>query len=159
MGDLVDNELPLYNKDGIRIATRTISKELHHIMENANVEERYTSMASQQRSYPYDMNETTVLKKIVSRKNALRCTDTSLAQRMRNSFRWLGHENITIKLLMESGRIHFVKELCKANGLTVEEAITNHSYRTLHEDIYGKIQSIPVYFQTYGRFYDEPIVD
>ena len=93
-------------------------------------------MASKQRSYPYDLKETTVLKTILSRKNALRCTDASLAQRMRNSFKWLGYEGITIKLLMESGRIQLIKDLCKKNNITVREAITNHKYRTIHEDIY-----------------------
>ena len=159
MGNLTGNELSLYNKAGVRIATRIISRELLHIMENASVEERYTSMASQQRSYPYDMTELTVLKPILSRKNALRCTDASLAQRMRNSFRFLGYEGVTIKSLMESGRIQFVKDFCRENNVTVKEVITNRNYRIIHEDIYGKIQSVPVYFQTYGRFYDEPIVD
>ena len=84
--------------------------------------------------------------------NALRCTDASLAQRMRNSFKWLGYEGITIKLLMESGRIQLIKDLCKKNNITVREAITNHKYRTIHEDVYGRIQSVPVYMRTYGEY-------
>ena len=153
LGDLSGNELILRNDAGIRIATRTLSKELISIMENAAAEQIYTSMASKQRIYPYDLNEKTVIKTILSRKNALRCTDASLAQRMRNCFRWLGYEGITIKLLMESGRIQFIKDLCRENNITVKEAITDRSYRTLHEDIYGKIQSVPVYMRTYGKLY------
>jgi len=153
MGDLDGDELTLRNEAGIRIGTRTISRELRHIMENANDEKIYTSMASEQRSYPYDLNEKTIIKTILSRRNALRCTVPALANRMRNCFKWLGYENITIKSIMESGRIQFIKDYCKENKVTWQTAVNDKIRRTIHEDIYGRIQSKPVYMKTYGRFY------
>ena len=154
MDDLDGYELTLRNDTGIRIATRTITNELHHIMENANDEKSYTSMAKEQRSYPYDLSENTVIKTILSRRNALRCTDSALANRMRNCFRSLGHENITVKSLMESGRIHFIKNYCKENNISWEAAVGDRVHRTIHEDIFGKIQSVPVYMRMYGKFYE-----
>jgi len=154
MGDLDGCNLILRNEKGIRIATRTITKELRHIMENADAESTYQSMSSQHRTYPYDMRETTVLKTILSKKNALRNSDAQLATRMRKCFNYLGYEGITIKSIMESGRIQFIKNFCRENKLPWQEALTDSDYRSIHEDIYGKIQSVPVYLKTYGSLFE-----
>lgn len=153
MDDLSGNELVLKNDVGIRIATRIISHELRSIMEDADAETTYTSMASRHTVKPYDLSETTVLKTILSKKNAMHVCEAQLATRMRKSFKWLGYEGITIKSLMESGRIQFIKEYCKKNKISWENAITDGDHRVIHEDIFGKIQSVPVYLRTYGRFY------
>ena len=154
MGDLDGNNLTLRNEMGVRIATRTISKELRHIMENAATESTYESMSSQHRTYPYDMRGTTVLKTILSKKNALRNSDAQLATRMRKCFNFLGYEGITMKSVSESGRIQFIKEFSEKNKLPWQDVVTDSKYRSIHEDIYGKIQSVPVYLRTYGSLFE-----
>ena len=154
--DLSGNELILRNESGIRIATRTISPELCTIMYDANAETTYTSMASKHKTWPYDLSETTVIKTILSKKNALRGSAAQLATRMRKSFNWQGYDGVTMKSIMESGRLWFINKYCRENNLSsFSDAITNHDYRIIHEDIYGKIQSVPVYLRTYGETYGE----
>ena len=159
MGDLDGYNLILRNDKGFRIATRTITKELRHIMENADAETTYTSMASRHAVKPYDLSEPTVLKTIKSKKNAMHVCEAQLATRMRKAFNYLGYEGITIKSIMESGRLWFISEYCNQNNCSFTDAIIKPSYRSIHEDVYGKIQSVPVYLKTYGKLFDTKYVE
>ena len=64
----------------------------------------------------------------------------------------MGMEQLTIKTIMESGRIHYIKTQSKKLGISPEEMITNSTYRELHETIYGELQNKMTYLNTYGKF-------
>ena len=146
LSDLNGNELSLC--DG---TSRIISDELKHIMHQANDEDAYVSMGKTTMEFPYIYSET-IIRQFKAKKGVLQNPTLIVGGRIRRCAAYLGLENLTIKTLMESGRIYYIVKESKKYGINPKEMITNQNYRELHETIYGKIQNHTTYLQTYGVF-------
>ena len=80
-------------------------------------------------------------------------TPVAITRRLRNRIRKLEvfSYSPTVKSFQESGRIYYIrKHIMETYGIGFEEAIFNKKYRAMHETIYGEIQNMSYYMQTYG---------
>lgn len=146
VSDLNGNHLALSN--GI---TLTISDELKNIILDANDEMSYVGFTEIRPRKANYISGDTVLR--YSEKYHGNKSTVYIGTRMRRSMEFLGYENVTIKSLMESGRIQMCKELTAKRGVEPIDAVRDPNLRIIHEKIYGKIQNITTYIDTYGKFF------
>ena len=74
-----------------------------------------------------------------------------IGARLRRVCKFLGWpDNLTMKVIMENGRIHMMYGLASEYNVPIIETITNHIIRERHEAVYGKIQNQGTYLNTYG---------
>lgn len=148
INDIVDGVLTLPN--GIQLQ---LSKELLHIINMTEEEVCYENAWSKRKEvFPY-IQTGTILKPYLARGNVETDIPTICGRRIRKCIKFLGiPKGTTIKTIVESGRIHFIKEYAKDNTIPVEQMITNRKYREMHETIYGKIQNQQMYLLMYGKY-------
>lgn len=146
ISDLNGYELRLCNGE-----TRTISKQLRHIMEEADKEVDYIVLSNTEKTIPYNIEPTII--KSLNRKTSQRNTILLVGTRIRKCFKYLGYEEgITIRNLQDSGRIYFIKKYANENSVDIREMIFNSHLRIIHEDIYGKIQNLNAFWKMYKNY-------
>ena len=150
LSDLNGDVLKLSNGNSLKV-----SKELVHIMNLADEETTYMLLGR---------GKALVEVPTISRKEIIRPADRKrkndinpviyIGGRIRKLSSELGlSDNITIKTISESGRIYFIRELMEKYHITAKDAISE--YKSLHENIYGKLQNVSTYIETYGKIIGE----
>ena len=128
-----------------------ISDELVHIMHQANEEKSYQSLSGRH-EYDYLPKETIIRSLDPTKLRGSTVNPTLLVgSRLRKCSKFMGYD-FTMKNLVESGRIHYIKKLMEEYNITMEEAVGEPKYRQMHEKIFGHIQSLTVYLKTFGKF-------
>jgi len=146
LSDLNGYELTL--ADG---TTRTISKQLRHVMEEADKETEYITMGTKQRVI--ECNDEPTIIKTLNRKTVQRNSTLLIGTRIRKCVKFLGYEEgITMRNIQDSGRIDFMRRFAREHNVNIYETIFNASYRETHEKIYGKIQNLKVFWDLYEKY-------
>lgn len=147
LSDVTGNTLSLSNGK-----TLHISDELRHIMIQADEETGYVSMSRTERVYPYNDEDTILKQTAISRLN--KNSTLLVGSRVRKSMTYIGRNYITIKNIIESGRLNFIKETSEKYGISPEEAIKKNPYKNMHEEIYGKVANKLTYWLIYEHYFD-----
>lgn len=145
LSDLSGNSITL--SDGKQL---DISEELVRIMRHADEETEYISMTKTEKAFPYVPSDT-IIKRTAKAKENVMSNTVVVGSKVRRCARYFGIPTLTIKNLVESGRLHYISEIAKENGITVEEVIKGKKYRKMFEDRYGKVQNLMTYWLTYGQ--------
>lgn len=149
LDDLDGEVLTLHNGE-----KRTVSHKLSNIMHLADEEEDYISMSSGKRKYPY-INGKELARPFISYKGVQNKFIVSIGGRIRQCAKYIGlSSGITIKSIIESGRIDFIKKYSKEHNIDPIEMINEKHYRIIHEEIFGKIQNFQVYKKMYTRYFE-----
>lgn len=146
--DLDGNTLRLPNGKSIQI-----SPELSHIIHMATEETDYITMGKRGKSYPYVDGEE-IVRPIIYRKNQQFEENETImiGTRMRKCVKYLGMSpSTTMKSIIESGRIHYIKETARRNNINPTDIINTPDYRIPMEERFGKIQNLTSYLQLYGN--------
>lgn len=129
-----------------------ISNELQTIMKYAADETEYIGMTKNNFVYNYVQSDC-IIKPFISRKGVQENPTLMIGTRLRKCSKYLGLPNLTVKQIAESGRIYFIHNMIKENGISLHQALTEKRYNIKHETIYGHIQSRPNYVAVYGKYY------
>ena len=127
-----------------------VSKELISIMNIANDEAEYISMTKTEKTFPY-VYSNTIIKRTAKAKGNIMSNTVLVGSKVRRCAKYFGLPSLTIKNLVESGRLHYISEIARENGITAEEVVKSKKYRKMFEDRYGKIQNLMTYWLTYGQ--------
>ena len=147
LSDLNDYVVKLHNGE-----TRNISHELSNIMHLADEEEDYISMRDEKRRYPY-VDGDTLARPFISYKGPQNNFSISIGSRVRSCSKYVGMSSgITIKSIIESGRIEYIKRYSKEHQIDPMQMIDVKKYRILHESIFGNIQNFKVYKKMYSKY-------
>jgi hypothetical protein len=145
LSDLDGNILHLSNGNDLKI-----SDELVHIMYQANEERTYQSLGGK-REFDY-LPSNNIIRPLDPTK--LRGSTSNpiliIGSRIRRCSKYMGYD-FTIKNIIESGRINYIKEIMEKYNISVNKAITEPKYKKMYENIYGHIQSTSVYLKTFGK--------
>lgn len=149
LSDLDGNTLHLSNGRDL-----AVSDELVHIMRMADEEHDWISYSTKRKGAISYVEDGCIIR-YTMRKNGIpydMCSSTIvIGARLRRAVKFIGWpENITIKSIMESGRIHMMYQLAAEYNISVEDTINKPQIREIHEKIYGKIQNYTTYMNTYG---------
>jgi len=131
-----------------------VSDELKIIAHGADEETVYISLSNKQtRETPYEAGHHTIIKPISAKRGVIRDKTLMIGNRLRKIVKFLGwEEGTTIKTIIESGRIDFIKRYSEVNNIPAKDLAVLAKYRPIHEDIYGMIQNGITYMYTYGLF-------
>ena len=152
LSDLEDNILHLSNGVDLKI-----SEQLKNYIHLANQEDCYISYSNLRspQEIPYK-EDGCVIRETTRNKSDKTNSTIFIGARLRRAIRCLGMvEGTTMKTIMESGRLHFMRELAKEYNVKMEDTINNRQLRDIHERIFGKIQNRITYMSTYGRCFDD----
>lgn len=150
LSDLDGNTLHLCNGNDLEI-----SDQLKRIMRMASQEDTWISYSDKKKKIVDYIDDGCIIR-FTKKKNdepyKLHQSTIIIGARLRRVCKYLGWpENLTLKMIMESGRIHMMYELADKYNVPVIETITNPKIREMHEKIYGKIQNHTAYLNTYGE--------
>lgn len=147
VSDLNGNELTLCNGE-----KRIITDDLVKLMKQANEEDTYQSLGKREMIYKYAPRDT-VIKPPISRKGIQTKETVGVTVRVRSCLKWLGKwENLTMKLIRESGRIDYIKRFAERENVKPEDIVINNKYRIQVEKIYGDMQNRITYLNTFGKY-------
>lgn len=147
LSDLDDCVVKLHNGK-----TRNISHELSNIMHLADEEKDYVSMKDEKRRYPY-VDGDILARPFISYKGPQNNFSISIGSRVRSCSKYVGMSSgITIKSIIESGRIEYIKRYSKEHKIDPIQMIDVKKYRILHESIFGNIQNFKVYKKMYSKY-------
>ena len=152
LSDLEDNILHLSNGVDLKV-----SEQLKNYMHLANQEDCYISYSNLRspQEIPYK-EDGCVIRETMRNKSDKTNSTIFIGARLRRAIRYLGMvEGTTMKTIMESGRLHFMRELAKEYNVKMEDTINNRKLRDIHERIFGKIQNRITYMSTYGRCFED----
>ena len=146
--DLNDGVVTLHNGE-----TRNVSHRLSNIMHLADEEKEYVSMGKKQHIYPY-VEGRELARPFISYKGVQNDFVVSIGGRIRTCSKYVGMPvGITIKSIIESGRIDFIKTYSEEHNIDPIQMIEDKNYRIYHEKIFGKIQNIKVYKKIYSKYF------
>ena len=133
-----------------------LSTELLHIIYMTDEEEYYEAIGERRvDKFPY-IETDTILKPYKARRVVETKVSVIVGRRIRRCIKYLGvPDGVNVNTLTESGRIHFMKQYAKENGIPAKEMIIDMKLRKLHEALFGKIQNCTVYLNIYGSFLEE----
>ena len=127
-----------------------ISNELIRVMDFADNETEFQTMTNMRHAILHYDQSDTVLKRITTQR--LGNPTIWVGNRIRKAAKYMGlNPGITIKSIVESGRLDYIKRIVDAYDVSISDAIANTEYRKMHEDIYGKLQNATIYEKTYGQ--------
>lgn len=152
LSDLEDNILHLSNGVDLKI-----SEQLKNYMYLANQEDCYVSYSNLKspQEIPYK-DDGCIIRETIRNQSDKTNSTIFIGARLRRVIKYLGMaEGTTMKTIMESGRLHFIKELAKEYNVKMEDTINNRKLRDIHERIFGKIQNRITYMSTYGRCFED----
>ena len=152
LSDLEDNILHLSNGVDLKV-----SEQLKNYIHLANQEDCYISYSNQRspQEIPYK-EDGCIIRETTRNKSDKTNSTIFIGARLRRAIRYLGMpEGTTMKTIMESGRLHFIRELAKEYNVKMEDTINNRQLRDIHERIFGKIQNRITYMSTYGRCFED----
>lgn len=153
LSDLNGNKLSLSNGKEL-----VISSDLIHIMHLADQEDAWYMLSDKPRykevKRPYVQDGCIVRYSKLDRGKS--SSAILIGSRFRASVKYSGLPgNPTMKNIMESGRICYILNLMKEYGCSWNDCLDKKEMREKHEYIYGKIQSIKIYKNLYGGYFDE----
>jgi hypothetical protein len=152
LSDLEDNILHLSNGVDLKI-----SEQLKNYMYLADQEDCYVSYSNLRspQEIPYK-DDGCIIRETIRNQSDKTNSTIFIGARLRRVIKYLGMaEGTTMKTIMESGRLHFIKELAKEYNVKMEDTINNRKLRDIHERIFGKIQNRITYMSTYGRCFED----
>lgn len=141
----------IYNGNILRLANGKeikISNELKHIMNIGAEEEVHVALSEKRKEFPYEFTDGDHVLRHIKRKSARLNNAIIIGTMIRKCAMFLDLPVLTIRALSESGRMWYINEIAKENGITIEKAIT--TYRKEIEFRYGKIQNKITFINTYG---------
>ena len=150
LSDLDGNTIHL--KNGVDLE---ISDKLRSIMYKADEEDTWMSYKDKRGVEISYQNDGCIIRytKTKGGKVSTSSSTVIIGMRLRKAIKFLGwSENITIKSIMESGRIDMMRKLAKEYNVPIEDTLRTLHIRKIHERIYGKVQNHSTWLSTYGRF-------
>lgn len=145
LSDLNGNVLTLANGKQIEL-----SRELILIMHIANDETEYISMTKTEKAFPYIYSDTIIKRTQKSDGNKMSNT-VLVGSKVRRCAKFFGMPSLTIKNIIESGRLNYILEISISNNVSIEDVIKETRFRKIHEERYGKLQNAMTYWLTYGK--------
>lgn len=144
--DQVEPEKIVYD-NGDELA---ISPQLYSIIKTAEMETERVFNGNSNRREVY-LPSNTIIRQTI-KKNPQNNLSLLIGGRFRSGLKQMDlPQTITQKSIAESGRIEFIRNMMKQYNISKKE-IFNDEYRQIHEKIFGRVQNITTYMETYGKF-------